>query len=124
MIIREAIERINTRMHNTYSDMDKVEWLSKLDWMVKKHIIDTHVNVENVSFEGYDEETDLETELLVPEPYSEIYPRWLEAQIHYSNGEYGKYNNAILVFNTEYQSYADYYNRRYTPISSGSRFVF
>lgn len=124
MKIREAIARIDERMHNTYSKEDKVEWLSKLDWMVKKNIVDTHVGGDSVIFDGYDENTDPETELLVPEPYNEVYPRWLEAQIHYANGEYGKYNNAILMFNTEYQSYSDYYNRTYTPISSGTRFVF
>lgn len=125
MKICEAITKIDTRMHNTYSEETKVEWLSKLDWMVKKNIVDTHVGGESVLFGGYDENTEMETELLVPEPFDELYIRWLEAQIHYANGEYGKYNNAILMFNTEYQAYADYYNRKYTPMSSGvNRFLF
>lgn len=124
MKIIEAINRADSLLFNTHSPADKVTWLSKLDNMVKRHIIDTHEGSAEVPFSGYTEETDHETELLVPAPYDEMYIRWLEAQIHYANGEYTKYNNAITMFNTEYESYSNYYNRNHTPISGGERFLF
>lgn len=124
MKIREAIERIDTLLHNTYSTEQKIAMLSKADGMVKCHIIDTHVGGEKVDFTGYDDTTDPETELLAPAPFDEMYLRWLEAQIHYHNGEYKKYNNAIILFNTEFESYGDYYNRNNMPVSSGRRFLF
>lgn len=124
MTIKEAVNRIDEHLHNTYTQGDKISWLSRVDGMVYRHIIKTHENNEDITFSGYDEDTDLDTTLLVPEPYSELYIRWMEAQIHYSNGEYGKYNNAILVFNTEYESYGNYYNRNYVPKQNGRRFIF
>ena len=124
MTIIEAINRIDELLHNTYSQENKIAWLSRVDLMVYNHIIKTHVGAENISFSGYNETTDLQTKLLVPEPYSELYIRWLEAQIHYTNGEYGKYNNAIVMFNTEYEAYGNYYNRNNMPINKGTRFIF
>ena len=121
MKIIEAINRIDSLKHNTYTESDKVEWLSRLDAMVKKHIIDTHEGDE-VTFTGYDDLTDLQTELLIPAPYDEVYLRWMEAQIDYHNGEYEKYNNAMDMFNTAYEGYQNYYNRTHMP--KGKKFKF
>ena len=122
MKIIEAINRIDALNHNTYSETEKVQWLSRVDWMVKKHVIDTHEGAEEVTFTGYDDMTDLKTELLVPAPHDELYLRWVEAQIHYHNGEYGKYNNAIDMFNTAYEDYKKYYNRTHMP--NGKQFKY
>ena len=121
MKIIEAINRIDSLKHNTYTKSDKVEWLSRLDAMVKNHIIDTHKG-EEVTFTGYDDATELQTELLVPAPYDEVYLRWMEAQIDYHNGEYDKYNNAIDMFTTAYEGYKNYYNRTHMP--KGKKFQF
>lgn len=124
MKIIEAITRLDELKFNTYIPTDKVEWLSRLDNMVKKNIIDTHEGAEDVIFTGYDESTDIQTELLVPVPYDEMYLRWLEAQIDYHNGEYDKYNNAIIMFNTTYEAYQAFYTRNHLPVVRGKRFRF
>ena len=115
MKIIEAINRIDSLKHNTYTQNDKVAWLSRLDSLVKRLIIDTHEGGDNITFTGYDDRTDLETELLVPAPFDEMYLRWLEAQIDYTNGEYDKYNNSILMYQTAYDGYANHYNRNHMP---------
>ena len=122
MKIIEAIDRIDSLKHNTYSQNEKVAWLSRLDSMVKRLIIDTHEGGEDVIFEGYTDATDPETEMLVPAPFDEMYLRWLEAQIDYANGEYGKYNNSILMYQTAYDGYANYYNRNHMPKSKGIKY--
>ena len=124
MKIIQAITRLDARLFNTYSQEDKLEWLSRLDTMVKKQIIDTHEGAEGVSFSGYDESTDPETDLLVPAPYDEMYFRWMEAQIHFHNGEYDKYNNAIIMFNTSFEAYSAFYTRNHLPVIRGRRFLF
>jgi len=124
MKINQAISRLDALIFNTYEQSDKVEWLSRLDSMVKKQIIDTHEGAEEVTFTGYDDNTDKQTELLVPAPHDEIYLRWLEAQIHYYNGENDKYNNAIIMFNTAYEAYQAYYTRNHLPVIRGRRFLF
>ena len=115
MKIIEAINRIDSLKHNTYTQNEKVAWLSRLDSMVKRLIIDTHEDGEDITFIGYDDTTDLKTELLVPAPFDEMYLRWLEAQIDYTNGEYDKYNNSILMYQAAYDGYANYYNRNHMP---------
>ena len=102
MTIIEAINQVDALKINTYSQADKIEWLSRVDGMIKKLIIDTHEGGDEVEFIGYNSETNLDTELLVPHPYDELYIRWLEAQIDYANAEYGKYNNSITTYNAAF----------------------
>ena len=124
MKIIEAISNLDSLKQNTYTQDDKVRWLSKLDETVKKEIIDQCVGADKVSFNGYTTDTDVNTELLIPAPYDEAYIRWMEAQIDYANGEYGKYNNAMAMFNTVFDAFAKYYARNNTPVSHGRRFIF
>ena len=124
MTIHNAINSIDELMHNTYTQENKVTWLSRVDTMVKKLVIDTHDGGEDVSFSGYNEDTDLETVLLIPEPFDEAYLRGMEAQIHYHNGEYDKYNNAVVMFNTAFDAYKSDYTRNHMPLQSEKRFLF
>lgn len=121
MKIIEAINRIDSLKHNTYSQLDKVGWLSEVDMDVKRNIIDTHEG-GSAEFAGYGEDTDLKTELLIPAPYDKAYLLWLEAWIDYYNGEYDKYNNAMNMFVEAYNSFNDYYNRTHMP--KGKKFKF
>ena len=115
MTIYEAIESIDALKYNVYTQSDKIRWLSSLDLRVKKEIIDTH-NVETEEFTGYTDETPLTTELLVPAPYDEVYLRYMEMQIDYTNGEYGKYNNSAAMFKAAFNAYWRHYNRTHMPI--------
>lgn len=117
MTLMDAIYRIDNLKPNSYSQEEKIKWLSALDGTIKAEIIDTHEGGEGVVFNGYDENTVLTTAMLVPHPYDEIYIRWLETQIDYANGEYGKYNNSISMYNTAYAAYERYYNRTHLPVS-------
>ena len=124
MTIMTAISRVDILKPNSYTEYEKVLWLSTLDGIIKKEIIDTHEGSESVVFEGYDNDTPTSQVLLVPAPYDDIYVKWLEMQIDYTNGEYGKYNNSREVYNAAYQAYANYYNRAHMPISKETRFKF
>lgn len=114
MTIIEAINRIDTLVPNRYELVEKVRWLSTLDGIIKAELIDTH-EVNDVDFSGYNENTNLNTVLLVPAPYDQIYIFWLESQIDYWNKEMGKYNNSIIMYNTAYSDYEKYYNRTHMP---------
>lgn len=122
MTIIEAIANIDSLKRNTYSQEDKLKWLSRLDSMAKRLVIDVHEGAENVTFSGYDDSTDLHTELLIPAPFDEAYLRWMEAQIDYANGEYDKYNNSITMFNTSWEAYQNWYNRTHMPTGAKLRF--
>lgn len=122
MTIIEAINRIDAVNPNNYSQPEKVAWLSTLDGVIKKEIIDTHEGAEAVIFSGYTADTPLDTELLVPAPYDEVYLFWLQSKIDYWNGEMGKYNNSIAMYNTAYSNFERAYNREHKPISKKIKF--
>ena len=118
MTINEAINSVDTLKHNTFERSQKINWLSNLENMIKREILDTHEG-DVPAFDGYVSDQPGETVLLAPAPYDAMYLRWLEAQIDYHNGEYGKFNNAMALFDVSYQSYADFYNRNHMPKSKG-----
>ena len=119
MTIMDALYRIDGLKPNSYSQSDKIKWLSSLDGVIKSEIIDTHEDGEDIVFNGYDENTEITTKLIVPAPYDDIYLRWLESQIDYANGEYGKYNNTSKAYNDAYSLFERYYNRTHMPKSKG-----
>ena len=123
MTIAEVISKVDSLKPNTYAPEDKIDWLSTLDSRVKSQIIDAHVCNEPIFFYGYSDQ-DMETELLVPAPYDEMYLRWLEAMIDYHNSDDDRYNNAIMLFNNAYEGYKKHYTRTHMPISKGNRFIF
>lgn len=124
MTILEAINRVDATKPNSYTQIEKIDWLSTLDGIIKKEIIDTHEGGENIVFDVYDADTSLDTVLLVPAPYDDIYIRWLESRIDYANGEYNKYNNSATAYNTAFEAYASYYNRHNMPKHTINRFIF
>lgn len=122
MTIIEAINRIDLLKPNNYTQADKIAWLSTLDGIIKKEIIDTHEGAESVIFNGYDVDTSLDTVMLVPAPYDDVYLKWLEAQIDYTNGETSRYQNSMIMYNTAYSAFERYYNRTHMPIAKSFKF--
>ena len=122
MKVMEAIDRTDSLKHNTYTIGEKVEWLSRLDGMVKQEIIDTHEDGDGIEFNGYTQKDSMNTKLLVPMPFDEVYIRWLEAQIDYANAEYDRYNNAVEAFNAFWTDFKNYYNRTHMP--KGKKFKY
>ena len=115
MTIIEAINRIDAVNPNNYSQSNKIQWLAVLDGIIKNEIIDTHEGGEDIVFHEYNDDTPLDTELLAPDPYSEVYIYFLESRIHYENEEFAKYNNATAMYNTAFNKYMNYYNRTHMP---------
>ena len=122
MTIREAIAKIDALKLNTFTQTNKVAWLSTIDGIIKSEIIDTHEGGENIPFAGYDDNTPTDTVLLVPAPYDDIYIRWLEAQMDYTNNEYGKYSNSMTMYNAAYSAYERYYNRNHMPLGKSFKY--
>lgn len=122
MTIIEMITDVDAMKPNGYEQVYKIQWLSHLDGRIKDEIIDAHEGGEDVAFDGYNAETPLGTELLVPHPYDDVYRYWLEAQIDYANGEYAKYNNSMAMFNEAYSAYERYYHKTHMPKGKSIKF--
>lgn len=115
MTLIEAINRIDALKPNSYKQDEKIRWLSTLDGIIKVKVIDFYEGSEDIVFNGYDENTPLDTVLLVPAPFDDIYLKWLEAQIDYYTGEYDRYNNAIIAYNDLFEAYDRHYHRTHAP---------
>lgn len=117
MTVAEAVARADWLCCNTFCLEDKLSWLTKLEWMLKTNVLDTHEG--GIPFPHGNALSGQEA-LLAPAPFDELYPRWLEAQIHLYNGETDRFNAAIVLFNAEYAAFESWYNRTYPPRSRGN----
>ena len=116
MKISEAIATLDELKANTYSQENKISWLSRLDNMVVDSVLRHYEGTEDYEFTGYDINTDPETELVMPEPYAEAYIRYLSAQIDLHNADYEEYNNTVVLFNHSFQAYKNWYNRNHRSV--------
>jgi len=122
MTIQQAIDCIDERKPNGFSAAEKIAWLTRADGMIKAKILDGYRQQTPIAFVGYTEDTDPETQLLVPEPYCEVYPLWLEAQMDAVNSETARYNNAIVKYNDWLSAFRNDYNRTHTPVKNRIKF--
>ena len=124
MTVAEAISGVDRLMPNQYPETTKINWLSKLDGLIFKEVFLTHEGNPTESFDGYDESSQ-GAELLVPYPYdADIYNYFLQAQICKENGEIGKYNHSMTLYNNAFLAFQNWYNRTHTPLPSATRFKF
>ena len=115
MTIREALETVDRLKPNQYGSEDKLRWLSELDGVVYREILQLYAPQPPV-FAGYAPQTDLDgTELLIGWPYDEIYRWYLEMKIDDANGETAKYNNSAAKYNMYYQAYQNACSRAHMP---------
>lgn len=114
MTALEVINRVDALLHNVFTREQKLHWLNELERMVYELL-------GRCGVPGQPETLTEETVLAVPEAYCQVYDRWLEAQIHYANQEYLRYNNAMAVFQSFWQEYANFL-RRENPAVGQRRF--
>ena len=122
MTIIEAINRADASRPNGIEQSEKIRWLSRLDGIIKLEIIDTHEGGEGIVYTGYSEGTPLDTVLIVPEPWCDLYIHYLESRIDYAYSDFDKYNNANMQFSEGYDAFAAWYHR--THSSKASRFKY
>lgn len=116
MTIRQVIDRLDSRMANTFTNSDKVAWLSAADSMINASVFSTGGTEYS--------DADLDAYLLAPAPFDEMYLHYLEAMIHYQNGENDRYNAAITMFNKFFDDFAAWNIRSNAPQKKACRFVF
>lgn len=114
MKIREAIEKTNELKANAYGEEILTSWLSEVENYVIESVFNRAKDEEREKV-NYGYEEDQEKELMIPEPYSEIYIYYLSAKIDYWNKELDSYNNNMSMYNAAYDSFAAKYRRENVP---------
>jgi len=125
MTIIQAVNEVDNLKPNMYELTDKIKWLSRLDRRIFEQIILTHELSEeeqepyrnddgDLVFEGYDE-NDQDKELIVHEPYDELYTHWLSAQIDWNNREFIGFNSSNAMFEATYGAFRNAFNQTHMP---------
>lgn len=125
MTIREALRQVDELKPNAISEEQKIKWLDRMERFFIEECIKTHHVPEryrNLEYRGYDTHTDDETELLIPDPDSEVYLAYLEMKIDLANMEIEKYNNSAMLYGQVLQNLKKKYNRECLPLQSQLHF--
>lgn len=107
MTPNKVIEIVDRLKPNSYSEEDKLRWLSELDGKVQRLVIQSDDVIQ------YAYPDDMDRELLIPAPFDDVYGLYLEAMIDYHNREYDYYNNSMVMFETRYSDYKKDYIRNH-----------
>ena len=124
MTVGEILAMVDEIKPNTFDENLKITWLSELEGRIFNDIVLTHEhelvddgegNMIEPTFAGYDETSENE-EVIAPDTYADLYRHYLFAQMDYSNGETDRYSNSVIMFNSSYQQFSNWYNSTHKPI--------
>ena len=125
MTIKECIDLVDNVKPNQYSIEDKVAWLSFLDGIIIKDVLQTHVGYDRSydDFDGYSPDK-VGTKLIAEFPYDNVYPAFLKMKIDEENGETARYNNSATMFNSYFGIYKKQYNKTHMPLNKNHMKIF
>ena len=109
MTANKVIEIIDNLRPNSYDEEIKLKWISTLDGMVRRLVI------QQGDAEPYRYPEDMEKELLIPYPFDNAYELYVEAMIDYYNREYDYYNNSVQRFEAAFSEFKKAYIRGHVP---------
>ncbi|MDO4810752.1 MAG: hypothetical protein Q3985_02285 [Eubacteriales bacterium] len=112
LTVGQVLLQVDALLPNQYTAEEKCRWIRQAEGFVWEEVIGLHKGEENAPMAT---QWDEDTELLVAAPYDELYRYYVEAQIHYTNGEMNRYNNACVAWNNALLTYRDYYCRHHMP---------
>ena len=111
MKLKEAIEFADWVKPNGFTEEQKTRWVTDCEGMVQAQVM-LLAPEETVTY-GWPE--DGETELLVNPPHDKLYLSDLYAMVDFANGEYGKYQNSMQMFNADFSEFMRWFAAAYRP---------
>ena len=102
----QVLEQVDALVPNQYTRAEKLRWLAQAEGFVLREVRQAEGALPEVT-EGY--------VLTAEAPYDELYRHYVEAQIHYCNGEMARYNSAAANWNNGLLTYRDYVCRTTAP---------
>lgn len=114
MTISDAILEIGRIKPHQYPDETLIRWLSDLDGRVAQDLLRGSKTAPEAGKLPYSMEDRL-APLLIPFPHEDVYIKWLMAQIDYANADFERYNNAMAMFQSQYQAFVDAFTRENVP---------
>lgn len=123
MTINDAISIVDEMKPNMMSRTLKLKYLTECEQLIHSEILLKHEHPAAQDAKPvYTQETNPETELLAPDPYSEIYTFYLMSQIDRQNQEDGRYYNDRQDFERAWDTLGDWWTREHMPIQAVREF--
>ncbi len=95
----ECIALVDSYEPNAYPIETKARWLRECEGKVWTDLF----LMQPIGFAWGSPYDFLQEELSIPAPYNKVYPDYLQAKIHYANGEYDRYANSMAMFNDAWE---------------------
>lgn len=113
MTVKELFDTIDRMRPNAYTEMEKIAMLNTLEGRIYTEIIN-RAEGKDLFFHPF-REGEEERELIVPVPYTNIYVFYLASMIDFYNGDSGRYNDSIVMYNQAWEDFAAHYRREHKP---------
>lgn len=111
MTLSNVIAFVDGIKPNAFTPEQKTAWVNEVEGYVMTDIF----LLAPTEYKAYVWPDDQNTVLLVPDPHCKIYHAYLSAMIDFANGEYGKYNNELAMYNEFCGEFMRWYTDRYRP---------
>lgn len=106
MTLGECITHLDGIKPNAFPFSDKVRWINGLYNGIRQGVWLCPAG------EGF---SDAAEELPLYSPHDELFTHWLAAQIDFADGEYGRYQNSMAMFNRAWSEYVRWFIALYDP---------
>ena len=124
MTLQEAMDITDEMKPNMMSPRLKHKYLTEIEQLIHAEIVQKHEHGPELEpIPEYTEESDPETMLIVPDPYSMVYVYWLMSKIDIQNQEDARYNIDRAHFENAYETMSDWWTREHLPIQKTREFI-
>lgn len=109
MTVKEAIDKTDAMLPNVCPYAKKASWLYELDKRTEAEFFSYFTDNERHVGGGYGGNPD--RELLIADPFSEVYTYFLALKTALSEGDTGAYSDYSQLFAASYLSFKNHYSR-------------
>ena len=127
MIVAGMIEQFNMERPNSVEDFVKKDWLRKCEANILESVIYLREPKEGErtreEWQEYLDTFDYDTELILKEPYDDLYIYFLDQRIGLNNGDTKRYNIASRLFDNAFLTFQQKYNREHLPKQTNKQII-
>lgn len=114
MTLNEIITLVGELKPHQFEDNVLIGWINAVEGKLVNEVFcmrEEDERIKTLDYSKYDELTDMDTELLVPDPYTDLYKYYLFSMIDLTNEETDRYTNSMIMFNNSWQEFVNYWYR-------------
>ena len=111
MTLSECIAQVDAIEPNACTDDQKAGWVSECEGKAYTEVF----LLSPYEFHPLTYAANASDTLAVMPPHDKIYPLYLQAKLHFANGEYDRYSNAMAMFNSAWGEFVRWFARTYGP---------